>query len=71
MNQANLHWFQWGKLGIYAAISRATMNQFISNLVCEGFSSCSLLIYGHEKAEMQKRKFDDATLQYSIDKKQN
>ena len=26
-----------------------------------------LLKYGHENAEMQKRKFDDVTLQYSID----
>ena len=26
-----------------------------------------LLKYGHENAEMQKRKFDDITLQYSID----
>ena len=25
-----------------------------------------LLKYGHENAEMQKRKFDDVTLQYSI-----
>ena len=29
------------KLGIHGAISRATMNQFMSNLVCEGFSSCT------------------------------
>ena len=43
------------------------MNQFMSNLVCEGFSSCSTGIeYGHKNAEMQKRKFDDFTLQYSI-----
>ena len=41
------------------------MNQFMSNLVCEGFSSCSTE-YGHENAEMQKRKFDDVTLQYSM-----
>ena len=25
MNQANLHWFQWGYLGIHAAISRSTI----------------------------------------------
>ena len=42
------------------------MDQFMSNLVCEGFSSCSTEIYGHENAEMQKRKFDDVTLQNSI-----
>ena len=41
------------------------MNQFMSNLVCEGFSSCSTEIC-HENAEMQKRKFDDVTLQLSI-----
>ena len=35
-------------------------------MVCEGFSSCSTEIYGHENAEMQKRKFDDVTLQNSI-----
>ena len=109
MNQASLHWFQWGWLGIHAAISRATMNQFMSDLVYEGFSSCSteiwswkcwnakkkiwwshtrpylgppwtnscqiwcmrvfhhvLLKYGHENAEMQKRKFDEVTLQYLL-----
>ena len=33
-----LTWLLW--YGIHAAISRATMNQFMSNLVCEGFSSC-------------------------------
>ena len=42
------------------------MNQFISNLVCEGFHHV-LLKYSHENAEMQKRKFDDVTLQYSIE----
>ena len=42
------------------------MNQFMSNLVCEGFFYHVLLKYGHENAEMQKRKFDDVTLQYSI-----
>ena len=45
MNQANLRWFQWGKLGIHAAISQATINQFMSNFVCEGFSSCSTEIW--------------------------
>ena len=40
------------------------MNQFMSNLVCEGFSSCTTT-YCNEKAEMQKRKFDDVTRQYS------
>ena len=39
------------------------MNQFMSNLVCEGFHH----MYGHENAEMQNRKFDDVTLQYSLD----
>ena len=49
------------------AISLATMNRFMSNLVCEGFSSCSTEIWGgHENAEIQKRKFDDVTLRYSI-----
>ena len=46
-------------------LSRATMNQFMSNLVCGGFHHV-LLKYCHENAEMQKRKFDDVTLQYSI-----
>ena len=41
------------------------MNQFMSNLVCEGFSSCSTE-YGHENAEMQKGRFNAVTLQYSI-----
>ena len=41
------------------------MNQFMSNLVCEGFSYV-LPKHGHENAEMQKRIFDDVTLQYSI-----
>ena len=53
MDQANLHSFQW-----------ATINQFMSNLVCEGFFYHILLKYGDENAEMQKRKFDDVTLQY-------
>ena len=52
------------------AISRGTMNQFMSTLVCEGFSTSRvqhvLLKYGHENAEMQNRKFDDVTLQYCI-----
>ena len=43
----------------------ATMNQFMLNLVCEGFSSCSTE-YGHENAEMQEGTFDYITLQYSI-----
>ena len=30
---------------IHAAISQATMNQFMSSLVCEGFSSCSAEIW--------------------------
>ena len=42
------------------------MNQFLSNLVFEGFHHV-LLKYGYENAEMQKRKFDDVTLQYSIE----
>ena len=42
-----------GLLGIHAAIYQATMNQFMSNLVCEGFHHV-LLKYGHENAEMQK-----------------
>ena len=42
------------------------MNQFMSNLVCEGFFHHVLLKYCHENAEMQTRKFDDVTLQYSI-----
>ena len=37
----------------------------MSNLVCEGFHHV-LLKYGHENAEMKKRKFDDVTLQYSM-----
>ena len=65
MNQVNLHWFQWGLLGIHAAISQATMNQFKSDLVCEGFSSCST-DNCHEIAEMQKIKFDDVILQYRL-----
>ena len=44
------------------------MNQFMSNFVGEGFSCHFLLKYDNENAEMQKRKFDDATLQYSIAK---
>ena len=45
------------------------MNKFMSNLVCEGFSSCSTYIYGHENGERKKKKkkkgggeFDDVTL---------
>ena len=41
-----------GLLGIYAAISQATMNQFMSNLACEGFFYPVLLKYRHENAEM-------------------
>ena len=37
----------------------------MSNFVCEVFYHV-LLKYGHENAEMQKRKFDDVTLQYSM-----
>ena len=37
----------------------------MENLVCEGFHHV-LLKYGDENAEMQKPKFDDVTLQYSI-----
>ena len=33
--------FNGANLGIHAAISRTTMNQFMSNLVYEGVSSCS------------------------------
>ena len=40
------------------------MNQFMSNLVCEGYHV--LLKYGSENAEIQTIKFDDVTLQYSI-----
>ena len=29
MNQANLHSFQWSKLGIHVVISQATMNPFM------------------------------------------
>ena len=40
--------------------------EIMSNLVCEGFSSCYVLLkYGHENADVQERKFDDITLQYS------
>ena len=41
------------------------MNQFMQNLVCKGFHHV-LLKYGYESAVMQKQKFDDVTLQYSI-----
>ena len=44
-----------GAIFFFMPISWASMNQFMSNLVCEGFSSCS--------TEMQRRKFDDITLQ--------
>ena len=40
-NRANLHWFQWGYLGIHAIISQAPMNRFPPNLGCGCFSSCS------------------------------
>ena len=36
-------------------ISQATMNQFMSNLVYEGFFHHVLLKYGHENAEMRKK----------------
>ena len=36
-----------------AAISRATMNQIMSNLVCEGFHHV-LLKYGHEMLKHKK-----------------
>ena len=49
--------------GHHEPIHSYTMNQFMSNLVCEGFSSCSTK-YGHENAKIQKRQFDDVTLQY-------
>ena len=48
------------------AISRATMNQFMSNLVCEDFHHV-LLKYCHENVEMQKRRFDDITLTNSVE----
>ena len=60
MNQAN---FTWNRaLVIHVTISQATMNQFMSNLVCDGFHHV-LLKYAHENAEIQKEKFDDVTLQ--------
>ena len=43
------------------------MNQFMSNLVSEDVSSHHVLLkYGQENAKMEKRKFHDVTLQYSI-----
>ena len=48
-----------------AAISRATMNHFMS-IWCVRVFHYVLLKYCHENAEMQKRKFDDVTLRYSI-----
>ena len=54
-NQANLHIFQWGYLGIYAAISRTTMNQFMSNLVSEDFSPCSTEIWSWKWWNVKKK----------------
>ena len=51
-NQGNLHWFQWGYLGIHAAISRAPMNRFPPNLDCGGIHP-ALPIYGIQNAEIR------------------
>ena len=63
MNQPNLHFN--GLIRYSCSHISGPMNQFMPNLVCEGFHHV-LLKYGHENLEMHKRKFDDITLQYSI-----
>ena len=54
MNQASLH--QWGLLGIHAAISWTNINQFSCQIWCVRVFHHVLLKYGHENAEMQKKK---------------
>ena len=66
MNQANLHWFQRGLIRYSCGHISGYQWTNSCQIWCVRVFHHVLLKICHENAEMQKRKFDDVTLQYSI-----
>ena len=64
---ANLHWFQWSLLGIYAAIYQAPMNRFKPNLGYGGFFITLYRYSVFKTLKCKKSFFVILSLWYSIE----